>query len=214
MLLRFGRRDCPDGISEIGWIIKWGAAKMGKQIIGIDLEKIAEYRERVEVGVSKDRTVLLPLIKLKDAHIAEIFLSRLDAIRTEWAIAIASYKNKAGMYANLKLKVEGEEEASGTAPEMSADEYYEAFKQVTVAVEESQKHQASLIKRVRAITEEIHEFLAPYLEGLGVIEVLKEADDAMTQKVLYAMLYGTAAFTEEGELANKEADSPEDVKKN
>ena len=43
---------------------------MGKQIIGIDLEKIAEYRERVEVGVSKDRTVLLPLIKLEDAHIA------------------------------------------------------------------------------------------------------------------------------------------------
>ena len=76
---------------------------------------------------------------------------------------------------------------------------YEAFKQVTVAIEESQKHQASLIKRVRAITEEIHEFLAPYLEGLGVIEVLQEADDAMTQKVLYAMLYGTAAFTEEGE---------------
>ena len=37
----------------------------------------------------------------------------------------------------------------------------------------------------------------PIFDGLGVIEVLKEADDAMTQKVLYAMLYGTAAFTEE-----------------
>lgn len=171
-------------------------------ISGIDLSKVAEYREQVTVALDdKGGVVTLPLIKLKDAQMAEMFISQLDAIQSEWAAITALYEAKA---------VEGQKlaEQADVDGEISKVDYLKSLKLVTAQAMETQGEHIELLKKVRRVTNGIHEFLEPYLAGTEVLQMLKEHDDVVTQKVLYAMLYGAAALKDD----LKEKD--DDVKKN
>lgn len=179
---------------------------MSSVISGIDLSKVAEYREQVQVTLNKEGDVLvLPLIKLKDAQIAEMFVAQLDSIQSEWAAITALYDERALRAQTLKL----EAEASG---DMSKEDFIIGLKEISAKAMEAQGEHLELLTKIRKVTDKIHEFLLPYLEGTGVIEILKEQEDALTQKVLFAMLYGKAAFDEEKEEDSEE--DKDDIKKN
>lgn len=182
---------------------------MTKQVTGFDLSKVAEYREQVTIGLSENggETVTLPLIKLKDSYIAEIFISRLDALTAEWASITAAYQNRLAQYAKIKK----ESENLPDQEMQKADEFYRGLQEITSSIQEAQERQSGVIRKVRKITGEITEFLKQYLTGTGVLERLEECDDAMTHKVLHAMLYGTSALALSDDAT---AESEDDVKKN
>lgn len=178
------------------------------QVLGFDLSQAADLRERVTIGVAENRTVELPLIKLKDAYLAEIFCNRIDALMAEWATVSASFEGRILEY--QRLKREADEAAEKNKDEtIDPDEFYEGLQVINEAVQNSQKRQTELIRKVREVTEEIQDFLKPYLKDTEVWDLLQECDDAATHRVLGAMLHGMDAFKEPEDAESGE----DDVKK-
>lgn len=182
---------------------------MSSIISGIDLTKVAEYREKVTVTLNEEGdTLTLPLIELRDAQIAELFVAQLDSIKSEWAAITALYDERALEEQRLKQKAE-------KSTDLTNEEFIKGIKNIAANAMEAQGEHQELLRKIRKVTDKIHEFLTPYLEGTNVIDILREQDDAVTQKVLFAMLYGKAAFDEDSEEDIEETDEEnKDSKKN
>ena len=191
-----------------------------KTVTGIELKRVEDYRESAVVGIGEGENVVLPLIKLKDSHLAEVYLSRLSTISAEWEGVTARsslYRNMLAQYAEqtkdelrqvtqAAVAVKDEEDS----PEIYDDVIARLVRSGTMteheimrSIGELQERLSQMIKQTRKITIEIQEFLAPYLEGTPVLEILQNSDDVHTQQVLYAMLYGAGGFEKEEDTKKK-----------
>ncbi len=191
-----------------------------KTVTGIELKRVEDYRESAVVGIGEGENVVLPLIKLKDSHLAEVYLSRLSTISAEWEGVTARsslYRNMLAQYAEqTKDELRQVTQAADAvkdeedSPEIYDDVIARLVRSGTMteheimrSIGELQERLSQMIKQTREITIEIQEFLAPYLEGTPVLEILQNSDDVHTQQVLYAMLYGAGGFEKEEDTKKK-----------
>ncbi|MFA7086709.1 MAG: hypothetical protein WC145_08590 [Aliarcobacter sp.] len=191
-----------------------------KTVTGIELKRVEDYRESAVVGIGEGENVVLPLIKLKDSHLAEVYLSRLSTISAEWEGVTARsslYRNMLAQYAEqTKDELRQVTQAADAvkdeedSPEIYDDVIARLVRSGTMteheimrSIGELQERLSQMIKQTRKITIEIQEFLAPYLEGTPVLEILQNSDDVHTQQVLYAMLYGAGGFEKEEDTKKK-----------
>lgn len=191
-----------------------------KTVTGIELKRVEDYRESAVVGIGEGENVVLPLIKLKDSHLAEVYLSRLSTISAEWEGVTARsslYRNMLAQYAEqTKDELRQVTQAADAvkdeedSPEIYDDVITRLVRSGTMteheimrSIGELQERLSQMIKQTREITIEIQEFLAPYLEGTPVLEILQNSDDVHTQQVLYAMLYGAGGFEKEEDTKKK-----------
>lgn len=191
-----------------------------KTVTGIELKRVEDYRESAVVGIGEGENVVLPLIKLKDSHLAEVYLSRLSTISAEWEGVTARsslYRNMLSQYAEqTKDELRQVTQAADAvkdeedSPEIYDDVIARLVRSGTMteheimrSIGELQERLSQMIKQTRKITIEIQEFLAPYLEGTPVLEILQNSDDVHTQQVLYAMLYGAGGFEKEEDTKKK-----------
>ncbi|NCB28069.1 MAG: hypothetical protein EOM62_21840 [Bacteroidia bacterium] len=175
---------------------------MTKLISGIDLAKLAEWREPFDVKLAEDKTITVPLITLRDANRAETFLKRADTIAAQYAL-LASRLNERAVAAQA-----AKEELSENSDEGNKEQVLEALKIATDDIMQSQKDSDSLIVQSNQLADEILVFLQPYLEKFDVISVLKEKEAQTTIRLLSGMLYGAAVFEEQKEGAVEAAENP------
>lgn len=174
---------------------------MSKLISGIDFSKLADFRESVQVKISEGNIVDLPLITLRDAPRAEMFLSRADSIRAEFSILHARAKDRAEAAKGVKEEVEKDPEVALT---LTGEQTFDRFEDTVKAIADSQRRMDAVIVRANELADDILEFIAPYLEGTGVVEQLKKVEAVYTTRTLQAMLYGNAIYAQEEEDKQEE----------
>ena len=164
---------------------------MSKIISGINFDVVADFRTNVKFRLGDDEKSL-PLIRLCDADRGELFLKRYATLEAEWTMIVNAHSARAGA---CKIALdELNTNPENTKPD--TDKLIEAVAQAQRAIEDAQKEQDILMKRIRALKLEVLDFIAPYLEGTGVCERLKELPDKTTHLVLIAMIHGESAFQE------------------
>lgn len=171
------------------------------KISGISFEDFDAYREKVSVTLPGGVLFELPLITTRDAQTADTFLKRNDVIRTQYVIVQERLRQRASACEAVQKELDNHPENIELAKRLnSLDQIETAMK----AIEESQKQIGELNKKCYALCNEIHDFIAPYLVGTQVIEMLKKCEDVVTIQVLQMMLWGAAALKEDKGEAEKE----------
>lgn len=158
------------------------------KVSGIDFSILKQIRETVSVRLLDGNVVELPLISLRDAIIANTFLQRNDTIAVQYATLQARLQHKSELIAAVDAEA------------LTADKGFDAVDESMELINRMNKRAAELARESRALCDEIHEFIEPYLKGTGVLEQLKECEDKYTIEILTLMLQGAEALnsTEEG----------------
>jgi hypothetical protein len=119
-----------------------------------------------------------------------LFLQRNDVLASKYATDIKRIKRTAHDIDEL-LK-----DASGA---LNTDSDYSVLDGAYATVGSVQKHLNNLHIESHALCDEIHTFIEPYLKDTGIIQQLKELDDAYTILVLQYMLNGAVTPEDEEE---------------
>lgn len=156
------------------------------KVSGIDFSSLNKFRETATVRMPDGSEVELPLIKVRDANMAILFLQRNDNIAAKYGVVSGRIKHKADTLKDLQDAIEGKDEVL----KLAESEGMESIEDAINVIGEAQKKLTELQKECHELCDEIHEFIAPYLVGTDVVKQLKENDDIYTIKVLQFMLYG------------------------
>lgn len=168
------------------------------KISGISFESVEAFRETVQIPFPDGSMYDLPLITARDAAMAQTFLSRHSSLRTQHAILQVRLSQRASACEEAKRELEEHPEK---VEELKEKFTLDQIEKAMLAIEDTHKKIGELVAKSHELTDEIHEFIAPYVAGTPIIELLKKAEDAVTIQVLQLMLWGAAAMKEEEEEA-------------
>lgn len=167
-----------------------------QQLSGIDFSGLIKFREAVTATLPDGTVAELPLIKLRDAHIATSFLREHEMIVSRFAVL--------GTKSSAKSKLlEAVQDEHGDTEEAS-DKELEVLGDTADALIAFQRENRELIIKLNALGDEIIKFIEPYFTDSNVIECLKQFETKYTIKVLQLMLYG-AEFIKASDTAPEEA---------
>jgi hypothetical protein len=134
------------------------------KVSGIDFSILKSIRESVSVRLPDGEVVNLPLISLRDAGIATTFLQRNDTIAVQYSTIQARLQHKAELLSETKDN-EG----------VTGDNGFDAIDATMDLIKRMYKRAEELARENHELCDEIHKFIAPYLEGTKILEQLKEA---------------------------------------
>lgn len=166
------------------------------KVSGIDFSVLDNIRESVSVRVADGSVVELPLLKLRDAGVASIYLQRNDTIAVQYANITARMRHKQAMLANVPSDTKGVENG------------FDVIDGALCTLKDMYKKAEELAKENRELCDEIHKFIAPYLEGTGVLETLEQCEDRYTIDILRLMLYGKEAMKEGEQQGGDDKENP------
>jgi hypothetical protein len=172
------------------------------KVSGIDFSALAKARESVTVRLVDGVEVELPLITLRDAEIAESFISRNDAMYIQYRAVVERINHR---MEELKEASKSEDNTEKSIDVLDASMEF---------IKKMNARSAELVKESRALCDEIHEFLRPYLKDTTVIEQLKTIEDVHTIEILELMLYGAAALGESEAVSAEENPTTPQSQKN
>lgn len=175
---------------------------MSEEVVGIDFEALNTFRENVEAKLPNGKLVKLPLITLRDAATANIYLRKFDLLRTKYSLEATKL-----MELGEGAKEQGEVE--------DTDANIKLLSKATDAAMDAINRSKELIDATNALIDEVLIFMKPYLEDIkvdenqGFISFLRESEPTFTIRVLQCMMYGKAAIADEtdgSEAKEEEAD--------
>lgn len=166
-------------------------------IIGYDFSAIADLRESVDCKLTADKTITLPLINSRDALKADSLLRKVDLLSSKYMLLMTKIKlNEDAMNKDNGKEIDN--------PQQSVDLLYKATNNSLEDLEELSKINDAAMRN----TDEILDFIAPYLVGIDVdgvplIDKLHTVEPRVVNDILMYMLYGAAAREE-----NEDAEPP------
>lgn len=176
---------------------------MSEEVVGIDFEALNTFRENVEAKLPNGTMVKLPLITMRDAAIANIYLRKFDLLRTKYSLEATKL-----MELGDGAKEQGEVEDN--------EANIKLLSKATDAAMEAINRSKELVDATNALIDEVLKFLAGYVKDIKVsdtesfIDFLRESEPTFTIRVLQCMMYGKAALAEEADDSEeKEEDADE-----
>lgn len=166
------------------------------KVSGISFENVENFRETVQVPLPDGTLYDLPLITARDASMAQTFLNRHSVLCTQHAILQTRLTQRATACAELQKQME---ENPDKLDEFTGKEALDAVEKAMKAIEETNIKMGELVAKSKELTDEIHEFIAPYVKSTPIIELLKKCADGVTIEVLRLMLWGAAALKDDKE---------------
>lgn len=161
------------------------------KVAGVDFSDAIKFRECATVKMPNGETLDLPLITVRDASTATLFLQRNDTLIAKYGIIASKIKTKSEALNEVRDKLIDDADAK------VYDEGMDTLEDAINAINSMQKRLIGINAEHKELCDEIQEFLKPYLVNTDVITQLKEHEDLYTIKVLQLMLYGNSNKTEQ-----------------
>lgn len=178
------------------------------KVVGIDFSSLKQCRTAVKVKMPDGNDYELPLIKVRDAGLAETLISRNDTLAVRYNTIQAHLKLKS---ASIGAMVDAMSAEQDTTIEEKSLRGMETIDSSMELIYDMQKKSADLIKESNVLYDEIIEFITPYLEGTAILKQLADLDPVYTLKILNLMLYGEECLTskdDEGETKENPTTTP------
>lgn len=162
------------------------------KVSGIDFSSLSKFRTAVTVRLFDGKEVDLPLIKLRDAGIAQSLIHRNDALSVRYNTLYARLQYKAETIGELADKITDEDTEDSKA--LKTEKGFSVIDDNMSIITDMQKRMKEVSKEFAELYDEIVEFITPYLKDTGVMEQLSTVDPSYTTKVLMLMLEGEDAL--------------------
>lgn len=175
---------------------------MSEEVVGIDFEALNTFRENVEAKLPNGTMVKLPLITMRDAAVANIYLRKFDLLRTKYSLEATKL-----MELGEGAKEQGEVEDN----EANIRLLSRATDAAMVAID----HSKELVDATNALVDEVLSFIEPYVKNIKVsdteffVDFLRQSEPTFTISVLQCMMYGKAALAEEADDSEEKEDADE-----
>lgn len=178
---------------------------MSDEVVGIDFEALNTFRENVEAKLPNGTMVKLPLITMRDAAVANIYLRKFDLLRTKYSLEATKL-----MELGEGAKEQGEVESN----EANINLLSKATDAAMVAIDRSKE----LVDATNALVDDVLKFIEPYVKDIkasdteSFVDFLRTSEPTFTISVLQCMMYGKAALDGEAEDSEDKEDNAEEKK--